>query len=81
MSDRWINRLLMVAVLAVLLVVAVPALAQEATQESTEAELTDEEKIWGLMQVWAEAKFNFPFFDQVPTLRNHGIRYPYSLPR
>ncbi|MGD8441589.1 MAG: S41 family peptidase [Holophagae bacterium] len=30
--------------------------------------LSDEERIWGLMQVWAEAKFNFPFFDQVPTL-------------
>lgn len=30
--------------------------------------ITSEEKIWGLMQVWAEAKFNFPFFDQIPDL-------------
>ena len=30
--------------------------------------LSEREKLWGLMQVWAEAKFNFPFFDQVPDL-------------
>jgi C-terminal processing protease CtpA/Prc len=30
--------------------------------------LTNDEKIWGLMEIWAEAKFNFPFFDQVPDL-------------
>ncbi len=29
---------------------------------------TVEQKIWGLMNVWAEAKFNFAFFDQVPEL-------------
>jgi hypothetical protein len=27
-----------------------------------------EQKIWGLMQVWAEVKFNFVYFDQVPDL-------------
>jgi len=27
---------------------------------------TDEQKIWGLMTVWSEAKFNFPFFDRIP---------------
>jgi len=27
-----------------------------------------EQKIWGLMTVWSEAKFNFPFFDQRPGL-------------
>jgi C-terminal processing protease CtpA/Prc len=29
---------------------------------------TFEQKIWILMQVWAEIKFNFVFFDQVPEL-------------
>ena len=38
------------------------------TAQADEEGLTSEEKIWGLMQVWAEAKFNFPFFDQVPDL-------------
>jgi len=50
-----------VALLLVLISGALPVRADEAA-------LTDEEKIWGLMQVWAEAKFNFPFFDQVPNL-------------
>jgi C-terminal processing protease CtpA/Prc len=36
--------------------------------QADEGPLTDNEKIWGLMQIWAEAKFNFPFFDQVPNL-------------
>jgi hypothetical protein len=27
---------------------------------------TIEQKIWGLMTVWSEAKFNFPFFDRIP---------------
>ena len=29
---------------------------------------TIEQKIWGLMMVWSESKFNFPFFDQRPGL-------------
>ncbi|HSG98705.1 MAG TPA: S41 family peptidase, partial [candidate division Zixibacteria bacterium] len=29
---------------------------------------TAEQKIWGLMTVWAEAKYAFPFFDQNPEL-------------
>lgn len=29
---------------------------------------TTEQKIWGLMTVWSEAKVNFPFFDQRPGL-------------
>jgi C-terminal processing protease CtpA/Prc len=36
--------------------------------QTDERPLSVEEKIWGLMQVWAEARFNFPFFDQVPNL-------------
>lgn len=27
-----------------------------------------EQKLWGLMTVWAEAKFNFPYFDRIPSL-------------
>jgi iron complex outermembrane receptor protein len=44
MNDRWINRVLLVAAVAVLLVMAVPALAQEAEEAPTEAEMTEEEK-------------------------------------
>ena len=43
MSDRWINRVLMVAALAVLLVLAVPALAQEETEDPG-GPTTEEEK-------------------------------------
>lgn len=49
----------------VLFLVLVPG---ALTAQADEGALTDEEKIWGLMEVWAEAKFNFPFFDQVPDL-------------
>ncbi len=30
--------------------------------------LTENEKTWGLMQIWAETKFNFAYFDQIPDL-------------
>ena len=53
-----------VAVIAVFLALVPGASGVKAD----EGALSDEEKIWGLMQVWAEAKFNFPFFDQVPNL-------------
>jgi hypothetical protein len=29
---------------------------------------TEEQKIWGLMTIWAEAKFNYPFFDRIPDI-------------
>ncbi|MCP4903286.1 MAG: hypothetical protein GY906_40510 [bacterium] len=51
-----------VSILFLTLVLGVPEV--KADDEA----ITNEEKIWGLMQVWAEAKFNFPFFDQVPNL-------------
>jgi iron complex outermembrane receptor protein len=44
MSDRWINRILVVAAIAVLLVLAVPALAQEAEEAPDEGQMTEEEK-------------------------------------
>ena len=53
-----------VAVIALFLVL-VPVASEV---QADDAALSNEEKIWGLMQVWAEAKFNFPFFDQVPNL-------------
>jgi len=53
-----------VAVIVVFLVLVPGALKAHAD----EGPLSEKEKIWGLMQVWAEAKFNFPFFDQVPNL-------------
>jgi iron complex outermembrane receptor protein len=43
MSDRWINRVLVVMAIAVLLVLAVPALAQEETEEPG-GPTTEEEK-------------------------------------
>jgi hypothetical protein len=27
-----------------------------------------EQKLWGLMTIWAEAKFNFPYFDRIPDI-------------
>jgi iron complex outermembrane receptor protein len=44
MSDRWINKVLMVAALAAVLVLAMPALAQEAAEETGETPMTEEEK-------------------------------------
>jgi len=38
-----------------------------ATQAPPEP-LTSDQKLWGLMEVWAETKFNFVYFDQVPGL-------------
>jgi C-terminal processing protease CtpA/Prc len=38
-----------------------------ATQAQAEP-LTSDQKLWGLMQVWAETKFNFVYFDRVPGL-------------
>jgi carboxyl-terminal processing protease len=59
---------------AVLAVLAVAATALEAQPQSTgqNADLawtgSVEQKVFGLMTVWAEAKYNFPFFDQRPGL-------------
>ena len=46
---------------------AIFAQAQSANNENAWTGTT-EQKIWGLMTVWSEAKFNFPFFDQRPGL-------------
>jgi hypothetical protein len=44
MSDRWINRVLLVAAVVAVLVLAMPALAQETEEEPGEAPMTEEEK-------------------------------------
>jgi len=44
MSDRWFNRVLLVAAIAVLLVLATPALAQEPEEDPGETPTTEEEK-------------------------------------
>ena len=44
MSDRWIQRVLLVAAIAVVLVCAGPALAQEAEEAPDEGQMTEEEK-------------------------------------
>jgi len=43
---------------------------QEVRQESGKDAWTGsaEQKMWGLMVVWSEAKFNFPFFDRIPDI-------------
>ncbi len=39
-----------------------------ATQADGQSQWTGsiEQKLWGLMTIWSEAKFNFPFFDRIP---------------
>ncbi len=43
-------------------------LGQAAEQPNNTWDGTVEQKIMGLMTVWSEAKYNFPFFDQRPEL-------------
>jgi carboxyl-terminal processing protease len=51
-----------------LCVLAMPAGAPAATPDTVEWQGTAEQKLWGLMQVWAEAKYSFAFFSRVPQL-------------
>ena len=44
MSERWITRFFMVAAIAIVLVIAGPALAQEAEEDPGQTEMTEEEK-------------------------------------
>ena len=41
---------------------------EQATQVTASALLSTEQRIMGLMTVWSEAKYNFPWFDQLPDL-------------
>lgn len=50
----------------VFLLFAIPGLAGESSNNAWDG--TVEQKVMGLMTVWSEAKYNFPFFDQRPEL-------------
>ncbi len=58
--------------LIITLVAALPlrggCMKSEGAVENEGTLLTENEMVWGLMQVWAETKFNFAYFDQVPDL-------------
>jgi C-terminal processing protease CtpA/Prc len=56
------------ALVMVLCVLAVPADTPAATDDPAEWHGTSEQKLWGLMQVWAEVKYSFAFFSRVPQL-------------
>jgi len=53
---------------AALLVYATTALAQPPSANTNEWTGTTDQKVWGLMTVWAEAKYTFPHFDRMPEL-------------
>ena len=73
MRDRITMRLLSVGVVLACLLTAQERTAQQPEFSGpTKAEDpwtgSEEQKLWGLMTVWSEAKFNFPFFDRLPGL-------------
>jgi len=51
-----------------LCVLATPAQTRAATPDTAQWRGTAEQKLWGLMQVWAEVKYSFAFFSRVPHL-------------
>jgi hypothetical protein len=55
-----------IAMLAIHLILAMNTrlIAQTNGRET----LSQEQKLWGLMQVWSSAKYNFVYFDRVPDL-------------
>jgi C-terminal processing protease CtpA/Prc len=53
---------------AVLLLCAATAHAQPATNAAATWSGTTEQKVWGLMTVWAEARYTFPHFERRPDL-------------
>jgi len=59
---RWAS-----ALAAALLIFTAPA-AQAAAPDDGGWQGTVEQKVWGLMQVWATVKYNFAFFDRLPGL-------------
>jgi carboxyl-terminal processing protease len=53
---------------AALIVFTTNAWTQPSSPKTTEWTGTTEQKIWGLMTVWAEAKYTFPHFDRMADL-------------
>ena len=56
------------ALVMALCVLTTPADAPAVTPDTAEWRGTAEQKLWGLMQVWAEVKYSFAFFNRVPQL-------------
>jgi C-terminal processing protease CtpA/Prc len=48
-----------------------------AFQSSYKDNLSDDEKIAGLSKLWSEIKYNFVYFDRVPTLDWDGLYFEY----
>jgi hypothetical protein len=68
MKCKIVPALLMFVTLATALPLRGGSVESEGAVENEAVRLTENEMIWGLMQVWAETKFNFAYFDQVPDL-------------
>jgi len=68
MNCQLVFTLLMSINLAVSLPLKNGTLGSGGAVENEALSLTNNEMVWGLMQVWAETKFNFAYFDQVPDL-------------
>lgn len=68
MKCKTVLTLLMFVALATALPLRGGSMESEGAVENEVVRLTENEMVWGLMQVWAETKFNFAYFDQVPDL-------------
>lgn len=68
MNCRIVFPLLLSITLAASFPVENKSLGSGSTVKKGAPSLAKNERIWGLMQVWAETKFNFAYFDQVPDL-------------
>jgi len=66
MSDPKLVRRVIAAAAALLIVTAIGA--QTTAPDDEKWQDTREQRIWGLMQVWATVKHNFAFFDRLPNL-------------
>ncbi len=67
MTSRKLVRVVW-ALAMVLCALVMPTDAPAANPDATEWRATAEQKLWGLMQVWAEVKYSFAFFSRVPQL-------------
>lgn len=68
MLSKTVLTLLILITLATTPTLSGESMEPEGSVANETVRLTEEEMIWGLMQVWAETKFNFAYFDQVPDL-------------
>jgi len=68
MNCRMVFALLMTITLAASSPLRNENVVSGGAAENGALSLTKNEMVWGLMQVWAETKFNFVYFDQVPDL-------------